>query len=139
MQKVPKKFDIFPAPIHKTSLVLPQIFVVGEVGGSKTKKGYKYRLPETCQGRGPKVRNYRNYNWSHFFSLRFVFSVFYTGIFKSHMKKIPPSKVSIPTFSSPLLFQITGEGLNKRCCVRKIIISINEGFQIPSKNPCSQF
>ena len=51
------------------------------------KQGWKYRLPESCQGRGPKVRNCINHHRYHFFCLRVVFTIFYTGSFQ-----VPPEK-----------------------------------------------
>ena len=43
----------------------------------------------------PKVRSCRNYNWNHFFCLRFVFNTVNFQV--PHKKKSPPPKVPILT------------------------------------------
>ena len=68
---------------------------VGEIYHGKQR--YKDRLPESCQGSGPKVRNGRNYEHNHFFCLRLYSLLSIQGIFKSHLEKINPPKVPIPT------------------------------------------
>ena len=59
-------------------------------GGSiyHEKQGYKYRLPESCQGRGPNVRNCKKHNWNHLICLRLEYTIFIQEVFKSHLKKI---------------------------------------------------
>ena len=42
-------------------------------------------------GRGPKLRNYRNYNLNHFFIWDLYSLFFIRGIFKSHPKKVTPT------------------------------------------------
>ena len=54
---------------------------------------YRDRLPVSCYGRGPKVRNGRKYNWNHFFvwdsnPLFFI----YTGNFQVSPEKNHPTQ-----------------------------------------------
>ena len=57
-------------------------------GGSiyHEKQGYRYRLPESFQGKGPKVRNCKKYNRIIFFVETRTY-YFYTGSFQ-----VPPVK-----------------------------------------------
>ena len=115
LQSATKKFEVFPASSHKIrkSILAPikKMFVEAE-------QYYQCRLPETCQVRGPKVRNCRNYNRIHFFCSRFVFSFFIQEVLKSHTKEITPSHLKcqfppkIPILPNSTLYKLSEKWLN---------------------------
>ena len=94
IQKIPKKFEIFPVPSYKTrkknSPPQKNYFRVGWVYIVKNKDNYTHYQKVV----GPKYRYCRNYNQYHFFCLRFVFTIFYTGS-HLHLKCQFPPKISI--------------------------------------------
>ena len=69
------------------------------------------RPPESCQGRGRKVRHNKN----HVFCLRFIITIFYTGSFqvppiKNHPHQFPP-KISV--LPKSLLYKPSEKQVNR--------------------------
>ena len=101
IKKVPKKFEIFPAPtykIQKTNLASHKKSICG--------KGGVYIMEnEDTNTDYHKFFRAGDQKWEiveiairiiFFFCLRFVL-LFILGVFKSHLRKSPPCKVPIPT------------------------------------------
>ena len=75
------------------------------------------QIPHIYLGRGPKVRNCRNYIQNLFFCLRFVCTIFHTGSFQVPPKKYHPhlkcqSPPKIPIWPKPLLYKCSEKWLS---------------------------
>ena len=95
IQKVPKKFEVFPALLQGTKKTFsPHKKKYLWMGGRAYTMENKdtNTLPESYWVRGRQVKHCGNYNRNHLFvCLRFVSLFFIQEVFKSHLEKITPS------------------------------------------------
>ena len=107
-QKVPKKFEIFPAPscrIQKKFSPPQKKYICGYREYIPWKIMIQIQTTTYLLGQGTKSEKLQKLRLGSFFWLRFVFTIFYTESFQvPPKKKSPPLKVPIPTQSPNLTY-----------------------------------
>ena len=99
-QKVPKKFEIFPAPscrIQKKFSPPQKKYICGYREYIPWKIMIQIQTTTYLLGQGTKSEKLQKFQSESFFLLEICIQFFIQGVFKSHLKKSPPLEVPIPT------------------------------------------